>query len=126
MLRKLGDPWAQVVGGGWPWWVTRGVPDPVLLDVCRAWVGCWDKLMSSKTASKPSPVLGCGLCPLGFKSAWGSWLPPGTSGQGRWAKGLRYEEKGMATHSSILAWRIPWTEEPGGLQLMQLHRFRLG
>ena len=27
-------------------------------------------------------------------------------------------EKGMATHSSILAWRIPWTEEPGGLQSM--------
>ena len=25
-------------------------------------------------------------------------------------------EKGMATHSSIFAWRIPWTEEPGGLQ----------
>ena len=25
-------------------------------------------------------------------------------------------EKGMATHSSILAWRMPWTEEPGGLQ----------
>ena len=25
-------------------------------------------------------------------------------------------QKGMATHSSILAWRIPWTEEPGGLQ----------
>ena len=27
-------------------------------------------------------------------------------------------EKGMATHSSILAWRIPWAEEPGGLQSM--------
>ena len=27
-------------------------------------------------------------------------------------------EKGMATHSSILAWRIPWTEEPGGLRSM--------
>ena len=27
-------------------------------------------------------------------------------------------EKGMATDSSILAWRIPWTEEPGGLQSM--------
>ena len=27
-------------------------------------------------------------------------------------------EKGMATHSSILAWRILWTEEPGGLQSM--------
>ena len=25
-------------------------------------------------------------------------------------------EKGMTTHSSILSWRIPWTEEPGGLQ----------
>ena len=28
-------------------------------------------------------------------------------------------EKGMVTHSSILTWRIPWTEEPGGLQSMQ-------
>ena len=27
-------------------------------------------------------------------------------------------KKGMATHSSILAWRIPWTEEPGGLQFV--------
>ena len=33
-------------------------------------------------------------------------------------------EKGMATHSSILAWRIPWTEEPGGLQSMGLPRVR--
>ena len=31
-------------------------------------------------------------------------------------------EKGMATHSSILAWRIPWTEEPGGPQFMGLQR----
>ena len=31
-------------------------------------------------------------------------------------------EKGMATHSSILAWRIPWTEEPGGLQFMGSQR----
>ena len=31
-------------------------------------------------------------------------------------------EKGMATNSSILAWRIPWTEEPGGLQSMGSHR----
>ena len=29
-------------------------------------------------------------------------------------------EKGMATHSSILAWRIPWTEEPSGLQSMRV------
>ena len=31
-------------------------------------------------------------------------------------------EKGMATHFSILAWRIPWTEEPGGLQSMGSQR----
>ena len=33
-------------------------------------------------------------------------------------------EEGMATHSSILAWRIPWTEEPGGLQSMGSQRVR--
>ena len=38
-----------------------------------------------------------------------------------WVRSLGWEdplEKGMVTHSSILAWRIPWTEEPGGLQSM--------
>ena len=29
-------------------------------------------------------------------------------------------EKGMASHSSILAWKVPWTEEPSGLQSMEL------
>ena len=33
-------------------------------------------------------------------------------------------EEGMATHCNILAWRIPWTEEPGGLQSMGLQRVR--
>ena len=31
-------------------------------------------------------------------------------------------EKGLASHSSILAWRIPWTEEPGGLQFFGSQR----
>ena len=31
-------------------------------------------------------------------------------------------ERGMTTHSSILAWRIPWTEKPDGLQFMGLQR----
>ena len=31
-------------------------------------------------------------------------------------------EKEMATHSSVLAWKIPWTEEPGGLQFVGLQR----
>ena len=31
-------------------------------------------------------------------------------------------EEGMATHSNILAWGIPWTQEPGGLQTLELQR----
>ena len=45
--------------------------------------------------------------------------------QETWIKSLGREdplEKGMATNSSILAWRIPWTEEPGGLQSMESQR----
>ena len=33
-------------------------------------------------------------------------------------------EKGMATHSSIVSWKVPWTEEPGGLQSMGSQRVR--
>ena len=42
-----------------------------------------------------------------------------------WVRSLGWEdplEEGKATHSSILAWRIPWTEEPGGLQSMGSQR----
>ena len=42
-----------------------------------------------------------------------------------WVRSLSQEdplEEGMATHSSILAWRLPWTEEPGGLQSMGSQR----
>ena len=44
--------------------------------------------------------------------------------QETWVQSLGQEdllEKEMATHSSILAWKNPWTEEPGGLQSMGLH-----
>ena len=47
--------------------------------------------------------------------------------QETWVQSLGGEdplEKGIATHSSILAWRIPWTEEPGGLQSMGSPRVR--
>ena len=37
---------------------------------------------------------------------------------------MGFPEKEISTHSSILAWRIPWTEEPGGLQSMELQRVR--
>ena len=45
--------------------------------------------------------------------------------QETWVQSLGWDdplEIGMATHSSILAWRMPWTEKPGGLQSMRLHR----
>ena len=45
----------------------------------------------------------------------------------KWVRSLDQEdslEEGMATHSSVLAWRIPWTEEPGGLQSMGTPRVR--
>ena len=45
--------------------------------------------------------------------------------QETWVQSLGWEgplEEGMAIHSSILAWRLPWTEEPGGLQSMGLQR----
>ena len=60
----------------------------------------------------------------------GSWITPSLIAQlvnhlpavqETWVRFLGREdplEKEMATHSSILAWRIPWTEEPGGLQSM--------
>ena len=45
--------------------------------------------------------------------------------QETWVQSLGWEnplEESMATHSSVLAWRIPWTEEPGGLQSMGWQR----
>ena len=45
--------------------------------------------------------------------------------QETWAQSLGLEgalEKEMANHSSVLAWRIPWTGKPGGLQPVGLHR----
>ena len=47
--------------------------------------------------------------------------------QDTWVQSLSQEdplEEGMATHSSIIAWRIPWTEEPGGLQSTASQRVR--
>ena len=52
--------------------------------------------------------------------------PPSTAGDIRVSvQSLGWEdplEEGTAAHSSVLAWRIPWTEEPGGLQCMGLQR----
>ena len=52
-------------------------------------------------------------------------LPAMQETQEMWVPSLGWEdplEEEMATHSSILVWEIPWTEEPGGLQSMRLKR----
>ena len=53
--------------------------------------------------------------------------PPANAGD-MWVQSLGQEdplEEGMATHSSILAWRIPWAEEPGGLQSIGSHKSQI-
>ena len=53
-------------------------------------------------------------------------LPAKQEQQETWVRSLGWEdlEEGMATHYSILAWRIPWTEEPGGIQSIGSQRVR--
>ena len=55
------------------------------------------------------------MCHMGFPGGSAVKNPPAM--QETWVQYVGWEhlEKGMATHSSILAWRSPWTEEPGGL-----------
>ena len=49
--------------------------------------------------------------------------PPGNAGDAGLIPGSgRPLKKEMATHSSFLAWKIPWTEEPGGLQVVRSQR----
>ena len=68
-----------------------------------------------------------------MSSPWASQVvlvvknPPANAGDQRVVGSIpelgRYPlEEGMSTHSSILAWRIPWTEEPGGLQSIESQR----
>ena len=61
-------------------------------------------------------------CLQGARWAWNCCHSPAVhSNRDSWGKALCKAlilEKEMATHSSILTWRIPWTEEPGGLQSM--------
>ena len=54
-------------------------------------------------------------------------LPAMQETQETWVRSLGWEdplEEEMVTHSSIFAWKIPWTEEPRGLQSMELQRVR--
>ena len=86
-----------VLGGGY-WWVVRQVSQPD-----TGWVGLIKVFPGGSDGKK-------------------SDLP---AIQETWVWSLGWEdplEKGMPIPSNILAWRIPWTEEPGGLQSMGLQR----
>ena len=87
---------------GLPWWL-RG--QSVCLQCRRSRFDPWVGKIPWRRKWQPSPV----------------FLPVKSHGQRMWVQSLAWEnalEKGMATHSSILDWRIPWTEEPCGLQSM--------
>ena len=62
------------------------------------------------------PLLAVLCLPWGFPGGSDSKNPPATQEIQAWSLGWEDPlEKEMATHSSILAWRIPWTEKPGGV-----------
>ena len=91
--------------------------------------GCWGPTSPRKAGENPQmPTLQGGSFPswsqascLGNSKSLegGSVVRNLPAMQKMWAQSLGQEdplEEGMATHYSIFAWRIPWTEEPGGLQ----------
>ena len=91
---------------------------------------------STSNAGHPSLIPGLGRstgegigCP--FQYSWASPVAQTVKNLPAmwetWVQSLGWEdplEEGMATHSSILAWRIQWTEEPGRLKSMRLQRVR--
>ena len=75
----------------------------LLVIFCQKWNGVGD--------------VNCSVCSVNKVNPWTSI----------WVHSLGWEdplEEKMATHCSILTWRIPWTEEPGGLQSMGSQRVR--
>ena len=93
----------------------------------------WYKNWAHKTDSwkclniwRPCPAgysqsLECLISALHPDSFWGCWTSAAAAAHDLTLVEVDMEKE-MATHSSILAWRIPWTEEPGGLLSMGSHR----
>ena len=67
------------------------------------------------------------ISPASFFKNWNIIALQWASLMAKMESSLGWEDslgEGMATHSSVLAWRIPWTEEPGGLQSVGSQRVR--
>ena len=93
--------------------LTKGPEDPNGACPLAPKLLTWATLINTLTELISSWATGDG----GFLVAQAVKYPPAM--QETWVQSLGWEdplEKEMATHSRILAWRIPWTEEPGGLQ----------
>ena len=97
-----------------PWCRRRFQILPGQIEKCPVTELC---LIGSGNRSESFPC----FCPLAFYPLIAQPVKNLPAMQETWVQSLGREdrlEKEMATHSSILAWRIPWTEEPGGLQSM--------
>ena len=81
------------------------------------------EIMSVSTSEVFIPLLGNNICILGFPGGSAVRNLPAVQEMRVWSLGQEDPlEKGLATHSSILAWRILWIEQPGGLQSTGLQR----
>ena len=93
-----------------------------LIEIClqcrRPQFDSWVKKIHWRKDRLPTPIL------LGFPGGSDGKESTCNAGDLGLIPGLGRDplKEGMATHSSILAWRIPWTEEPGGLRSMGLQR----
>ena len=96
----------------------------------RLWRGSAGEVTGTEGRQNPKPrVWGCQARLLYTGSSVVRHPPASARGQERRVRSLDQEdplEKEMATHSRILAWKIPWTEEPGGFQSTGWQRVRGG
>ena len=97
------------------------IPAPLAAyTACSSWVFSWSEIITNTL--KMTLVV---LISLGVR-VYGASLVAQMVKKGECAcqlrRYMRWELEGMATHSSILAWRIPWTEETGRLQSTELHK----
>ena len=131
---RLQSMWSRRVGHNWATslscidWRRKWQPTPVFLPgESQGWsslIGCclWGPTESDTTEAmqqQQHSMFWASLVAQLAKNPSAMWET--------WVQSLVWEdplEEGMAVHPSILAWRIPWTEEPGGLQSMGLQRIR--
>ena len=97
-------------------WATREVPSCVPLRCLHPFVFLSTTLLSD--TSQYSRFSLCFPCPKGFPGDWDGSLPAMQETQVRSLSREEPLEKEMATHSSTLAWKVPWMEAPGRLQSM--------